>query len=73
MTFLIKLEKIILSLYGTAKTPNSHKNIGGGGGEREAKSIILPNLRLHCKSIVIKAVWYRHKNRHMDQWINVTE
>ena len=44
-----------------------------GGGQREAKSIILPNLRLHCKSIVIKAVWYRHKNRHMDQWINVTE
>ena len=70
MIFSTELQQKNLKIWMVTRKTWRPKGIlrkkNGPGGVR------LPDLRLHEKAIVIKAVWYWHKNRNINKW-NRTE
>ena len=65
MTFAIELEQIILTSIWNHKRLNCQTI---PRKKNKAGHVTLPEFRQYYKMKVTKAVWYWHKNTHMDQW-----
>ena len=64
MTFFTQIEqKKMLFYMETQKTLNSNSNLK----KNRAAGIRLLDFRLYYKGIIIKTVWYWHKNRNIDK------